>query len=314
VGFVSEWFLLESLMQQFRVGRLPYALPMALAGALVALTVGFAAVAFVRIIGLLVLGPTPRRSRVRPLDAGWCAGTGLVLLSMGCVGIAAIGALWIRVLSAGLSSIIPEQLSSGSLKSPWVLQPVYAEFSAVSPSWLSMAMPVVFIAVLAATALLGWGRMFHVRHVPAWRSATDGVTGDSHYTPFGFANPTRKVLATMLLTRAELTVLEWRSGGSEGDTKNDTENDAESHTRPGAQEAQRDPAYAHTPGLHHRCRGSLRTLPVCAPNLAPDSYRPRSEDFAKRPPRYLPRLHASCRRRCPRSGRRLGLTTRLSHF
>ncbi|MGH8918016.1 MAG: proton-conducting transporter membrane subunit, partial [Actinomycetes bacterium] len=33
VGFVSEWFLLEALMQQFRIGQLAYALPLALAGA-----------------------------------------------------------------------------------------------------------------------------------------------------------------------------------------------------------------------------------------------------------------------------------------
>jgi len=35
--FVSEWFILETLMQQFRLGQLNYALPMAGAGALVAL-------------------------------------------------------------------------------------------------------------------------------------------------------------------------------------------------------------------------------------------------------------------------------------
>jgi hypothetical protein len=34
---------------------------MALAGALVALTVGFAAITFVRIIGFVVLGPAPHR-------------------------------------------------------------------------------------------------------------------------------------------------------------------------------------------------------------------------------------------------------------
>ena len=39
-GFVSEWFLLESLMQQFRVPGLGYRLVLALAGAAVALTVG----------------------------------------------------------------------------------------------------------------------------------------------------------------------------------------------------------------------------------------------------------------------------------
>ena len=55
VGFVSEWFLLESLMQQFRVPGLGYRLVLALAGAAVALTVGFAGVTFVRLVGLLVL-------------------------------------------------------------------------------------------------------------------------------------------------------------------------------------------------------------------------------------------------------------------
>ena len=39
VGFVSEWFLLESLMQQFRVPGLGYRLVLALAGAAVALKV-----------------------------------------------------------------------------------------------------------------------------------------------------------------------------------------------------------------------------------------------------------------------------------
>ena len=52
-GFVSEWFLLESLMQQFRVPGLGYRLVLAVAGAAVALTVGFAGVTFVRLTGLV---------------------------------------------------------------------------------------------------------------------------------------------------------------------------------------------------------------------------------------------------------------------
>ena len=56
IGFVSEWFLLESLMQQFRVPGLGYRLVLALAGAAVALTVGFAGVTFVRLVGLICLG------------------------------------------------------------------------------------------------------------------------------------------------------------------------------------------------------------------------------------------------------------------
>ena len=61
-GFVSEWFLLESLMQQFRVTALAGRLTLALAGAAVALTVGFAGVTFVRLVGMVVLGPGRQRS------------------------------------------------------------------------------------------------------------------------------------------------------------------------------------------------------------------------------------------------------------
>ncbi len=73
VGFVSEWFLLESLMQQFRVPGLGYRLVLALAGAAVALTVGFAGVTFVRLVGLICLGgndppqtPPAHRGTPRP--------------------------------------------------------------------------------------------------------------------------------------------------------------------------------------------------------------------------------------------------------
>ncbi len=75
-GFVSEWFLLESLMQQFRVPGLGYRLVLALAGAAVALTVGFAGVTFVRLVGLVVLGPGRRRGRLATPAAATTAGPG----------------------------------------------------------------------------------------------------------------------------------------------------------------------------------------------------------------------------------------------
>jgi hydrogenase-4 component B len=221
VGFVSEWFLLESLMQQFRVGRLDYALPLAAAGALVALTVGFAAVAFVRLVGLVVLGP-PRvgpsaEPPARGRDVGALGASGLAVLAAGCVAIAAVAPLWIRVLAAGLDAVVPQGVSGGALQGPWVVQPVYPEFSALSPSWLAVAMPALLLAVVALGAALSRNRMFAVRRVPVWRSATGGVDGESQYTPFGFANPTRKVLANVLLTRSELRTVEQATGGRADD-------------------------------------------------------------------------------------------------
>jgi hypothetical protein len=95
-----------------------------------------------------------------------------------------------------------------ALKSPWVLQPVFHEFSILSPSWLLVAMPVLLIVVVVATVGFSRGRFLKVRRVPAWQSATGGVTGPSSYTPFGYANPLRHVLANVLGTRREFQVVE----------------------------------------------------------------------------------------------------------
>jgi hydrogenase-4 component B len=149
VGFVSEWFLLESLMQQFRVPGLGYRLVLALAGAAVARTVGFAGVTFVRLVGLIVLG---RGTESEPGRSGYG----------------------------------------------------WAGFSILSPSWLWVEMPLMLLLIVLFAWAVSGRRLLRVRRVPAWRSATIGVEGADSYTAFGYANPTRRVLAGVLHTRAEL--------------------------------------------------------------------------------------------------------------
>ena len=203
-GFVSEWFLLEALMQQFRVPGLEYRLVLALAGAAVALTAGFAGVTFVRLIGLVVLGPPLPgvKGRREEREYGPAGRVAIAGLAAGCLAVAALTPLEIRVIGAGLSPIVPAAVTTGALKSPWVLQPVYAGFSILSPSWLWIAMPALFLAVMAFSLAVSGSRMLRVRRVPAWKSATAGVSGADSYTAFGFANPTRRVLAAVLHTRA----------------------------------------------------------------------------------------------------------------
>jgi hydrogenase-4 component B len=128
-----------------------------------------------------------------------------VLLSVACLAVAVLAPLEIRMIAAGLSPVLPATAVTAALKSPWVLQPVFAGFSVLSPSWLWVVMP----ALLAAVAVFAWlasgRRLLRVRRVPAWRSATVGVSGQASYTAFGFANPTRRVLAAVLHTKAEVT-------------------------------------------------------------------------------------------------------------
>jgi hydrogenase-4 component B len=207
-GFVSEWFLLEALMQQFRVPGLGDRLVLAITGAAVALTAGFAGVTFVRLVGLVVLGkPRPDPGAVPGRDSGIAGRSGLVLLSVACLAVAALAPLEIRMIAAGLSPVLPASAVAAALKSPWVLQPVFAGFSILSPSWLWVVMPLLFAAVTAFAWLASGRRLLRVRRVPAWRSATAGVSGQASYTAFGFANPTRRVLAAVLHTRSEVTRL-----------------------------------------------------------------------------------------------------------
>jgi len=157
------------------------------------------------------------RLAVVQADYGWAGRAAVVVLAVCCPAIAAVTPLEVRVIAAGLSPDVPSALTMGALKSPWVLQPVFAGFSILSPSWLCLEMPVMLLLV----GLFAWAasgrRLLRVRRVPAWRSATIGVEGTDSYTAFGYANPTRRVLAGVLHTRAEVQqIMLEENGGDDG--------------------------------------------------------------------------------------------------
>jgi hydrogenase-4 component B len=161
---------------------------------------------------MFVLGPSGILVRSRRGDYGW-AGRGAIVVLAACpLVIAALTPLEIRVIAAGLSPVVPGGVTMGALKSPWVLQPVFASFSILSPSWLWIELPVMLALVILLAFALSGRRLIRVRRVPAWRSATIGVDGADSYTPFGYANPTRRVLASVLHTRTGLEELVPRRG------------------------------------------------------------------------------------------------------
>lgn len=239
LGFVSEWFLLEAVMQLFRLHQLTLQITFAVAGAALALAIGYAGFTFVRLVGMTVLGGAgSRASTVTGSRLGLLGSLALLLPAAGCVAIAAASPLEIRFLAHGLSAVVPTDTTLGALASPWVLQPVYADFSALSPSWLAVELPILAGLVLLFTVVASRGSMFAVRRVPAWRSATGGVAGDARYTAFGFANPTRHVLGNLLLTRAGHVELEKETRAEEDEGSSFTGPDmppGEQQQRPASQ-------------------------------------------------------------------------------
>jgi hydrogenase-4 component B len=216
IGFVSEWMVLEALMQEFRVHPLGLKLALAAAGALVALTAGLAALTFARLIGLMLRGGAPRRPPPgRVLDGGGAGRPALVTLAAACLAFAGVAPWVIRFVATGLAPVLPSAAVRGALRAPWTIQPVYAGFSSLSPSWLWVTMPLGLVAVAGATLALSSGRLLRTRRVPAWRSAADPVDGPTHYSAFGYANALRHVLGNVLGTRQETAPVangDWQTG------------------------------------------------------------------------------------------------------
>jgi hydrogenase-4 component B len=207
-GFASEWFILESLMQQFRVSSLAMQLSTAAAGALVALTIGIAGVTFVRVVALTAFGPArlgepPLDPDLAGVDRQWWYRFGVAALVAGCLGAAAFAPLQVRLIGRGLTPIVGDR-AAGANAEPWVLQPVYAEFSALSPSWLWIVLPAMAAVIAVFSAAFAGRNPFRARTVTPWSSASPGVDRGVGYTSFAYANPVRNVLSNVLLTRAEL--------------------------------------------------------------------------------------------------------------
>lgn len=216
-GFASEWLTIEALMQQFRVHDLPVSLSLAIAGVLVALTIGVASVAFVRLIALTAFGrdPAPLPPERRRYERSWAHRFGVLLLILGCLGTAALAPLEIRMIASGLYQVTggtAERVNTGT----WILQPVYSGFSTLSPSWLWIVIPGYVLLVGLLSWALSGRRFFRVRRVTPWTSASPGVLNGRGYTSFAFANPMRKVLAAVLMTRGELRREEIATGGRVG--------------------------------------------------------------------------------------------------
>ena len=207
-GFASEWFTLEALMQEFRVSNLAMQLASAATGALVALTIGIAAVTFVRVVALTAFGPArinepPIDPECARPDRQWPYRFAVAVLAVGCLGVAAVAPLQVRVIAAGLAPVVGDQAAGANAK-PWVLQPVFDDFSALSPSWLWIVLPLMAASIAGFATLFAGRNPFRARQVPPWSSASPGVDRGVGYTSFAYANPVRTVLSNVLLTTSEL--------------------------------------------------------------------------------------------------------------
>lgn len=200
-GFVSEWLVLETLMQGFRVGSLVPEVAVALAGTLLALTAAIAGIAFVKAFFATFLGfPRSHRAAVRVGRSTLLGGAGLALAGV-ATGVAA--PWFVPLLDPALASVgaapVGPRVSTGAL----LIAPVFADFSSISPTEIAIVLP-AFGLLLVLLLVMTRNRRVPLRRTSVWASGSVPGQARTQYTPTAWSNPTRVVFDAALRTRRVL--------------------------------------------------------------------------------------------------------------
>jgi formate hydrogenlyase subunit 3/multisubunit Na+/H+ antiporter MnhD subunit len=158
-GFVSEWYLFQTMFQGFQLSTLGNRLLLVSAGAGLALTVAISLATMVKLIGVGLLGAAPDRQRSIDLPHALAVGA----LGVGVTILAAGLPVWL----SGLTQAAPGYAHqvAGTLREGWLLVPLTSKFAFISPSLLVIVMPLL---ALLPILLLFLGRGWSVRRSAVW--------------------------------------------------------------------------------------------------------------------------------------------------
>jgi hydrogenase-4 component B len=182
-GFVSEWFVFQTVFQGFHLPNLAGRLVLALAGAGLALTAAVAFATFVKAIGIGALGrDADHNAPISKSYSGTVGFLGLAVLLLG-VGMP----LWLTALDVATTrhfgAAVARQMHVGPL-----LVPLTAKFAFISPSLLIIVMPL--LALMPVGLILVSGR-YRSRRSPVWYGGLSPDPACAATTALAFSNAMR---------------------------------------------------------------------------------------------------------------------------
>jgi hydrogenase-4 component B len=201
-GFVSEWYVFETVFQGFHLSTMGGRLVLALAGAGLALTVAVALAAFVKLIGIGLSGRAAGPSGRLPAGiagAVGCLGLGVLALAVGMP-------YWLHALRLAVSgefaTSTAQQMHVGLILVPGTGQPIrlMGTFAFISPSLLALVMPLLALVPLA---MLLFSRRYAVRRAPVWYGGRDHDPARASTTALSFANALRTFYSFVYRPREE---------------------------------------------------------------------------------------------------------------
>ena len=195
-GFVSEWYLFQSIFHGFELYSIPGRITLALAGAGVALTAAIAFATFIKVLGVGLLGRSHNGERwLDHRGAGLVGIAGLAVLTLG-VGMA----LWIQPLGAAVIRHFPLQAALILSKGP-ILIPLSAGFAFIGPAKLVVAWTLMAFVPLALIGLAE--HRFPVRRAPVWLGGFTGESSRHATTALTFSNALRNFYSFIYRARLD---------------------------------------------------------------------------------------------------------------
>ena len=143
-GFVSEWFVFQTVFQGFHLPYLAGRLALALTGAGLALTAAVAFATFAKVVGLGVL--SRNRGRETSIERPYVGPVGL--LGLLALALAAGMPLWLRALDGATMGVFGMKIAS-RMHDGALLVPLTAKFAFISPSLLVIVMPLLSLIPIA---------------------------------------------------------------------------------------------------------------------------------------------------------------------
>ncbi len=195
-GFVSEWYVFQTVFQGFRLETLTGRLIMTLAGAGLALTAAVALATSVKLFGVGLLGRSSRRVHV-PMSNSLAVGfLGICVLMLG-VGMP----LWLDALEGVVSANFGAE-TVADMRSGLLLVPLTAKFAFISPTLLAVVMPLLALLPLILYVMSG---SFAVRSAPVWYGGLPQDPARASTTALTFSNALRTFYSLVYRPREETT-------------------------------------------------------------------------------------------------------------
>jgi len=182
-GFVSEWYMFETVFQGFRLDTLATRLVMALAGAGLALTVAVAFATYVKVFGIGLLGRSVHK--FPPVSPP--LGTAVGLLGLSVLALAVGMPFWLDALRVAVASEFGTH-TARDMHDGLLLVPLTAKFAFISPTLLVIVMPLLAIFPIVLVVI---NRRFAVRFAPVWYGGLDQDAARASTTALTFSNALR---------------------------------------------------------------------------------------------------------------------------